>query len=75
MILLQAVLHNKDMLAEEKFAYAMGRAEALEAYLNTKSYINKEEVAAIMGIALEGKEGVEEDGIERINRTLEEAGF
>nr|DAR10315.1 MAG TPA: hypothetical protein [Caudoviricetes sp.] len=53
----------------------MGRAEALEAYLNTKSFINKEEVAAIMGIALEGKEGGEEDGIERINRTLEEAGF
>lgn len=59
MILLQAVLNNKDMLAEEKFAYAMGRAEALEAYLNKKSFINKEEVAAILGIELKGGE---EDG-------------
>lgn len=29
----------------------------------------------MMGIALEGKEGGEEDVIERIERTLEEAGI
>lgn len=44
--------------AEEEFAFLVGRVAALEAVMNKddSNYIEKEDVAAILGIEFKGKE-------------------
>lgn len=46
----------KEKYTELDYPVLIGRVLAVEAYLNTQEYINREVVAAMLGVELVGKE-------------------